>query len=153
MDISRITGYLYISAWPDGRDVAALHALNIRLVISMTWRPPDRRLSQPPLQLLRIRTLDSPVTPIPLSGLQQGVEAALPVIQAGDAILSHCRYGRHRSVAMAAAILIGMGFTADDAMALISERRQAADPYIFYIRRRIRIFETWWRDFQQTDPA
>ena len=51
---------------------------------------------------------------------------------------------------MAAAILIGMGFTADEAMKLISLRRKAADPYKFYIRWRIRIFETWWRGFRRT---
>ena len=103
--------------------------------------------------MLRIRTFDTPLTPIPLSALRQGVEAALAVIQAGNAVLIHCRKGRHRSVAMAAAILIGMGYTAEDAMALINRRRPAADPYIFYIRRRIRTFETWWRDFRRTGPT
>ena len=153
MDISQITDYLYVSAWPNGRDAANFKALDIRLIISMTWRSPDRRLGRPPLQLLRIRTLDSPLTPIPLSALQKGVEAALPTIQNGGAVLTHCRYGRHRSVAMAAAILIGMGLTSDESMDLISRQRQTADPHIFYIRRRIKIFETWWREFRQNDPT
>jgi protein-tyrosine phosphatase len=148
MDISQITDYLYISGWPNGRDAADIKALDIRLIVSMTWRSPDRRLRQQPLRLLRIRSLDSPLTPIPVSALQKGVEAALPVIQNGGAVLTHCRYGRHRSVAMAAAILIGTGFTAAESMALIRERRPAADPYVFYIRQRIRIFETWWREFR-----
>ena len=148
MDISQITDYLYVSGWPNGRDAADIKALDIRLIISMTWRSPDRSLRQPPLQLLRIPSLDSPLTPIPLSALQKGVEAALPMIQNGGAVLTHCRHGRHRSVAMAATILIGTGMTADEAMALIKEKRPAADPYIFYIRQRIRIFETWWREFR-----
>jgi protein-tyrosine phosphatase len=153
MDISRITDYLYVSGWPNGGDAADLKALDIRLIVSMTWRSPDQSLRQPPLRLLRIRTLDTPLTPIPLSALQTGVEAALPVIQNGSAVLTHCRHGRHRSVAMAAAILIGTGFTAVEAMALIRKRRPVADPYIFYIRQRIRIFETWWREFRQAGAA
>lgn len=153
MDISQITDYLYIAARPNGQDAAGIKALDIRLIISMTWSRPDRQLTRPPLQLLRIPTIDSPFTPIPISALQQGVEAALPVIQDGGAVLTHCRMGRHRSVAMAAAILIGMGFTADEAMKLISQRRKAADPYKFYIRWRIRIFETWWRGFRAPRPS
>jgi hypothetical protein len=38
-----------------------------------------------------------------------------------------------------------MGHSAKDAMKLISERRATADPYIFYIRWRISLFEKRWR--------
>ena len=150
MDISQITDYLYIAARPNGQDAAAIKELDIRLIISMTWSRPDRNLSRPPLQLLRIPTIDSPLTPIPITALQKGVDAALPVIQDGGAVLTHCRQGRHRSVAMAAAVLIGTGYSADEAMKVISQQRKAADPYIFYIRWRIRVFETWWRDFRRS---
>jgi hypothetical protein len=34
-DISRITDYLYISAWPEGEHADEILALNIRLILSM----------------------------------------------------------------------------------------------------------------------
>ncbi len=144
MDISPITDYLYIAAWPKSEDVEEIKALNVRLIVSMTMHHPPIELTQSPLHLLRVRTIDTPLTPIPIRALRKGVETALPVIQHGAAVLIHCRKGRHRSVAMAAAILIGTGHSAQDAMKLISERREAADPYMFYIRWRINLFEKWW---------
>jgi uncharacterized protein YgbK (DUF1537 family) len=45
---------------------------------------------------------------------------------------------------MGAAILIAQGLDAESAMSLIKTQRLIADPYIFYIYRRIRIFERKW---------
>jgi protein-tyrosine phosphatase len=63
----------------------------------------------------------------------------------GESVLVYCREGRHRSVAMAASVLVGQGFSVDDAMQLISSRRAKADPYAWHIQRRIRKFEKIWR--------
>ncbi|MFN8485308.1 MAG: dual specificity protein phosphatase [Anaerolineae bacterium] len=145
-DISQITDYLYVGEWPLGRDAEGLMARNIRLIVSMMRGPHPHGLSQAPLRLVELPTIDSPLTPIPLRVLFRGVEEALPVIFDGDAVLVHCRHGRHRSVAMACAILIAMGYTARDAMALVCERRSRADPYTWHIRRRIVAFERAWRD-------
>src|SRR5512136_23587 len=53
MDISQVTDYLYVGAQPSAQDAEQLHALNVRLIISMagTIRPP-KALAQPPLRLL-----------------------------------------------------------------------------------------------------
>jgi hypothetical protein len=144
-DISRITDYLYISAWPENQHVEEILGLNIRLILSMHWQRPAKSLGLPPLQLLWLPTFDTPITPIPLSTLRRGVEASLPVIREGKAVLSHCRYGVHRSVAMACCVLIGNGLSADEAMRLVSSNREAADPYAGYIQARIRKFEQHWR--------
>jgi hypothetical protein len=144
-DISRITDYLFISAWPESQHVDEILSLNIRLILSMHWQRPARSLRQPPLTLLWLPTFDTPLTPIPISTLKRGVEAALPVIRAGKAVLSHCRYGVHRSVAMACCVLIGNGLSADEAMRLVSASREAADPYASYIQKRIRKFDQVWR--------
>ena len=53
---------------------------------------------------------------------------------------SHCAYGRHRSVAMGACILIAQGYDPYSAMELIKQKRPVADPYAFYIRPRIMKF-------------
>ena len=93
-------------------------------------------------------TIDKPFAPIPLGTLARGVTAALPVIASGGKVLCHCRYGIHRSVAMACCVLIGKGYSADNAMQLVAERRSVADPYVGYIQVRIRKFEQAW---QQSD--
>jgi protein-tyrosine phosphatase len=76
--------------------------------------------------------------------LFRGVEAATPIVQQGGAVVVHCHYGRHRSVALASCILIGQGYTAEDAMRLITQQRPAADPYAWYIRARIVRFAEQW---------
>lgn len=144
-DISRITDYLFISSWPEAEHVDEILALNIRLILSMHWRRPSRTLNQPPLRVLWLPTIDTPITPMPIRTLRRGVEAALPVIRDGHAVLSHCKAGVHRSVAMASCVLIGMGYSADEAMHLISEQREVADPYAGYIQSRIRKFERYWQ--------
>jgi len=78
--------------------------------------------------------------------LRRGVLAALPVIEAGNSVLVHCKAGVHRSVAMACCILIAMGYTAENAMQLVKEKRDKADPYIPYIRKRIEKFGEYWSE-------
>jgi ribosomal protein L32E len=46
---------------------------------------------------------------------------------------------------MASCVLIGMGYAADDAMHLVNEQREVADPFAGYIQSRIRRFESDWR--------
>lgn len=144
-DISQITDCLFISAWPEGEHVDEIQALNIGLILSMHWFRPARALSQPPLCLLWLPTIDTPITPIPIGTLRRGVEAAVPVIENGRGVLAHCRAGVHRSVAMACCVLVGMGYSADEAMRLVKDRREVADPYKWYIQSRIRRFERDWR--------
>ena len=145
-DITRITDYLYISAWPQGEHADGIRDLDIRLILSMHWRRPSGLLAQAPLRLLWLPTIDSPLTPMPIASLKRGVEAALPVIENGEGVLAHCSYGIHRSVAMACCVLVGMGYNAEDAMRLVKDQRPVADPYVWYIRRRIEKFELHWRN-------
>ncbi len=145
MGISAITDQIYIAAHPKSADVETIKKLGVRLVINMIFHPPARGFSQPPLHLLTLRTFDSPWLPIPVNKLEKGVKEALPVIADGGSVLIYCREGRHRSVAMTAAILIGLGSSADEAMQLIAEKRAVADPYAPHIQRQIRGFERHWR--------
>jgi hypothetical protein len=146
-DISQITDYLYISAWPRGEHAEEIIALGVRLILSMHWIRPEKTLGHPPVRLLWLPTVDNPLFPMPIRTLEKGVCAALPVIQAGGSVLVHCRAGVHRSVAMAAGVLIGRGYSGDDAMQLIVEKRAVADPYVWYIQRRIRKFEKVWQEY------
>ncbi len=144
-DISEITDYLFISVWPEARHVDAIVRLGIDLVLSMHWMPPQRALRALPLTVLWLPTIDTPLTPMPMGVFGRGVTAALPVIEHGGKVLCHCKAGVHRSVAMAACVLVGMGYTAEAAMATIKAGRSVADPDAAYIRRRILRFEAMWR--------
>jgi hypothetical protein len=144
-DVSPVTDYLFISAWPRGDHADEIRDLNVRLMLSMHWIKPSRTLGRPPVRLLWLPTIDNPLFPMPILTLERGVEAALPVIQEGYRVLVHCRAGVHRSVAMACCVMIGMGQTADEAMQLVEQKRPVADPHAWYIQRRIYKFEEFWR--------
>jgi len=145
MDISRITKQLYIAAHPKAEDADTIRDMNVRLILNMIFIRPAEVYRYPPFRMLTLRTFDSIFLPIPIGKLVKGVKAALPVIESGESVLVYCREGRHRSVAMAAAVLIGQGNSAEEAMQLISSKRLKADPYAWHIRRRIHKFEEIWR--------
>jgi hypothetical protein len=146
MDISQITENLYIASRIRTGDLEAVLRLEPGLIISMiVQRRPPKVLAAAGLDVLWLRTFDFPLIPIPLKTLKRGVEAALPVIQDGGRVLVFCEGGRHRSVAMASCILIGHGYSTDEAMQLISSKRKVADPYAWHIQRQIRRFEAIWR--------
>lgn len=145
MDYSQITDYLSIMASPTDAAAPALHDKNVKLVLAMNHKSPPASFQTQPLALLHLPTSDSPFLPIPMSKLHEGVKAALPVINSGGSVMVYCNRGRHRSVAMAAAILIAKGYSADEAMKLIKQQRPEADPGIWYIKSRIRKFEREWR--------
>lgn len=147
MDISKITDYLYISAELQPAHRSEVDAHHISLIISMIGRRyPPKLFEQPPYRLLWLQTFDSILFPIPMKKLAQGVQAALPIIKSGKNILVYCAKGRHRSVAMAAAILIATGHTAHEAMELLRAQRKIADPNAWHISRRIRKFEKHWHN-------
>jgi prolyl-tRNA editing enzyme YbaK/EbsC (Cys-tRNA(Pro) deacylase)/protein tyrosine phosphatase (PTP) superfamily phosphohydrolase (DUF442 family) len=153
MDISAITPDLYVGSQPDAAHAEDLGALNIGLVINMRAElRPQPVYAAPPFSSLWLRTYDTFFTPIRLSTLEQGARAALAVIGQGRRVLVHCQRGRHRSVAMAAAILIAQGYTARDAMRLIREKRAVADPQIWYIRWQIEKFERYWSKQNKVMP-
>jgi protein-tyrosine phosphatase len=117
----------------------------------MHWIRPTKMLGRPPVKLLWLPTIDQPFFPMPIKTLEKGVRAALPVIEGGGAVLVHCKAGVHRSVAQAACVLIGMGYTADTAMELIKEKRSVADPDVGYIQNRIRKFENHWNNLSNNN--
>jgi hypothetical protein len=146
MDYSKITDQLYIGTTPNPVDYEVLRELGVRLVINMrfVWgkQPPG---GNPPLSYLRFRTIDNPLFPIPTGVLLRGARAGVSVLHGGGKVYVHCSRGRHRSIAMAAAILIADGLSASDAMSLIKRQRAVADPDAGHIRPRILAFAEAWR--------
>jgi protein tyrosine phosphatase (PTP) superfamily phosphohydrolase (DUF442 family) len=147
MDYSQITDQLYIGTTPRARDYELLRGLGIRLVINMRFlrgrRPAD---GSPEMDYLRLRTADNRWFPIPMDALMRGTRAALEVMKSGGKVYVHCSRGRHRSVAMAAAILIAQGQSSAQAMDLLKRRRAVADPGASHIRPRILEFGRRWAE-------
>lgn len=149
INYSQITNNLYIGTTPHIQDYPILHSQGVQLVINMRFeRPPQRGL---PIPVLWLPTLDTPLLPIPMRFLKRGVQAALEAFQLGGKVYAHCAGGVHRGVTMGAAILIAQGYHHIEAMRLIKEHRPIADPYIWYIRRRIDKFGEIWR--QESNPT
>lgn len=145
IDISKITEYLYVGSCMREEHAGELKVLKFGLIISMIGQlKPHEVYRKEPFNTLWIRTYDTFFTPIPVKKLLLGVNAALPVLEAGGKVLVFCRMGRRRSVAMASAILIARGHTADEAAEMLTAGRPAADPLKWYIRRQIRKFEKEW---------
>ncbi len=145
MNFSQITEDLFIGTTPNQRDYDLLRGLGVRLVINMRfWHGPLPATGDPALHYLWLRTFDNPLLPIPIRALMRGAHSALDEMKRGGKVYAHCTRGRHRSVAMGAAILIAQGFSPEGAMILIKERRAVADPGAFYIRRRILLFARRW---------
>jgi dual specificity MAP kinase phosphatase len=138
MDCSRITDDLFIGDTPSPQDYDLLRDLGVRLVINMRFEQgPAPDPGSPPLDFLWLRTIDTPLLPIPIRALLEGARAALETIRAGGKVYAHCAKGRHRGPAMGAAILIAQGHSPQEAVRLIRSGRPSADPEIFYIRSRI----------------
>ena len=150
MDFSQITNDLFISTMPTATDYDSLRDLGVRLVINMRFmRGPHPDLHPEALNFLWLRTIDSPIILVPIRKLVQGTQAALETIRNGGKVYSHCAKGRHRSVAMGAAILIAQGHSPEIAMQLIKKQRPIADPTIYYIRSRILHFARQWQAYNK----
>jgi protein-tyrosine phosphatase len=149
MELSPITKDLFIGTTPALQDYPRLRDLGVRLVINMRFEHhprPDNLF--PPLTFLWLRTIDSPLFPIPIRALMRGTQAALETIYNGGKVYAHCAGGRHRGVAMGASILIAQGYAAEEAMKLIKVRRSLADPHVFYIQGRILRFARAWQTIE-----
>jgi protein tyrosine phosphatase (PTP) superfamily phosphohydrolase (DUF442 family) len=146
LDISRITDNLFISNWPIAKHVPDITSRGIELIVCTVRESQDKELSEPPLRMVQVPMTDSPLSPMPLAQLERGVTAALPVLDTGGKVLVFCKSGIHRSAAMASCILIGQGYSAEEAMQSVSDGREKADPYKPHIRKRIERFEPYWQE-------
>jgi dual specificity MAP kinase phosphatase len=147
IDFSKITNDLFIGTTPLSEDYASLHDLGVKLVINMRFgQKPYPNNTLVPMDILWLKTFDNPIILIPMRKLLTGVHAAMDAIAKGGKVYSHCAKGRHRSVAMGAAILIAQGYKPQDAMDLIKKQRPISDPGLFYIRSRIFRFAALWSE-------
>jgi len=145
VDLSAITDQIYVGRRPQPSDVEELRRLAPALVVSMLGGTPPASVRALDVPVLSLATHDNLLLPIPIRSLEQGVTAALPIVQNGGRVLVYCRQGRHRSIALTVCLLIALGWSAEDAADLVRAKRAQADPRAWHIWRRIRAFERSWR--------
>lgn len=146
MNFSKITNDLFIGTTPLTEDYRRLYDLGVKLVINMRYLVgPHENPFDLPIDLLWLRTIDSPLFPIPIRKLLYGASKALEVIRSGGKVYTHCEHGRHRGAAMGAAVLIAQGHSPETAIQLIKQFRPISDPQVFYIRNRILRFAYQWQ--------
>jgi protein tyrosine phosphatase (PTP) superfamily phosphohydrolase (DUF442 family) len=149
MNFSRITDSLYTGTPPKTKDYDLLRELGVQLVINMRFGfRPAHDPHSPPMKVLWLPVIDSPLAPIPIRILQIGVKKALKTIESGGVVYTHCTRGVHRGPAMGACILIAQGMSPEEAMRLIEQQRPIADPHAWYIQRRILKFAREWGERQ-----
>jgi protein-tyrosine phosphatase len=143
LDMSPITDWLYVGRTPRRRDYRDLQDKGITMVINMRAERPFWPKKQPGLiQDVWVPSLDAPLCFVDQRRLLATAKRAQQVIQNGGKVYVFCRRGRHRSVAMAAAILMLQGYKHDDLTALFAKKRPVADLTAYQVRRALKRFET-----------
>ena len=141
-NISFIAPHLLMGSQPTDRAYRELESDGVKLIINMRIFPDGRNKTLIPTK--NFRAFDAPFFPVPMRYLFRGARLALEHINNNETVFVHCRQGKHRSAMMVAAILIALGRSSDEARRIIKEGRPVANPDLFYIRQRIKQFETAW---------
>ncbi len=145
LDYSQITKQLYVGRTPSQKNIDQLANLGITLLINMRIEKPLRVNHRTgDLDVMWLPSFDNRYLPIKPNKLVPVVERSLKVLQSGGSIYVGCRRGRHRSAVMAAAILIASGYTIEDALKLLKERRLVIDTNKPHIKRAIVNFADYW---------
>ena len=128
LDINWVMDRIAVGGWIETEDkMRAVVRAGITHVIDMAWEHDDTPLEQYGISvLLNFTDDDFQVKPVEL--LQKGVEFALDALQEpGSKLLIHCVAGRHRGPMMTLAVLCALGWSLEDAMQIISDRRPVVD--------------------------
>ena len=153
LDYSQITDHLYIAAWPTRAHRQQIIDLGVRLVISTILEKPDQELGEPPLRLVRVRAADLGKRLVfPDGQIMKGVEAALPVLERRERVVVFCKAGMHRSATLTACILTAQGYTPDEAIRLVLEKRSRAHFNVSHVQK-IKHFAALWQQCHPPTPS
>ena len=145
LDYSVVAEHLMVGKTPHSHDYPMLRQHGVRLIINMqlehyAWSAHSRS----GIRTLWVPTIDWWLFPIYPWYVMSAVRRALAVIEQGGTVYCHCRQGRHRSILLAACILIAQGNTVAQTMTTLKQSRAVADPEAPHIYRSIRAFAARW---------
>jgi protein-tyrosine phosphatase len=136
MDMSWITDRVAVGGgiWTEGK-MAELARIGITHIIDMQMEFDDTPLAEPFGIEVLWNPIDDDFRPKPPDVFQRGIEFALAALdQGGTKLYIHCAAGVHRAPMMALALLRVLGFSLEEAIALVEERRPVVDFADVYVR-------------------
>jgi protein-tyrosine phosphatase len=138
MDITWITDQIALGGgiWDDER-MAKVAMLGVTHIIDMQVEFDDTRLAEPYGLAVLWNAVDDDFQPKPAQVFQRGVEFALNALNADEGsnkVFIHCAAGVHRAPMMTLALLRVLGYSLDDAMMLIEDKRPVVDFADVYVR-------------------
>lgn len=117
------------------RNMIEVAAAGITHIIDMQIEFDDTKLAQPYGVKVLWNPTDDDFQPKPAEMFRRGVDFALAALQAADAkVFIHCAAGVHRAPMMALAVLRSRGWSLQDAVQRIAERRDVVDFADVYVR-------------------
>jgi hypothetical protein len=128
LDISWVTDRIAVGGWieTDEKREAVARA-GITHVIDMAWESDDTPLEAFGIRVL-LNTTDDDFQVKPPELLQKGVEFALGALRDPQSkLFIHCVAGRHRGPMMTLALLCALGWSMEDGMRMIADRRPVVD--------------------------
>ncbi|HEV8524293.1 MAG TPA: dual specificity protein phosphatase [Terriglobales bacterium] len=144
MDMTWLTGRIAVGGgiWTDAK-MAEVARAGITHIIDMQVEFDDTPLADSYGIDVLWNPVDDDFQPKPPEVFQAGVDFALAALERADTkLFIHCAAGVHRAPMMALALLCVLGWTLDDAMALIESRRPVvdfADVYVRSVRNFLRV--------------
>ena len=136
MDMTWVTDQIAVGGgiWNE-RNMIEVVAAGITHIIDMQIEFDDTRLAEPYGLNVLWNPTDDDFQPKPAEIFRRGVDFALDALQAANAkVFIHCAAGVHRAPMMALAVLRALGFSLEDAMQRIEERRAVVDFADVYVR-------------------
>jgi protein-tyrosine phosphatase len=146
MDMTWVTDRIAVGGgiWHE-RNMIDVAAAGVTHVIDMQIEFDDTRLAEPYGVRVLWNPTDDDFRTKSAALLQRGVDFALGALEEPDSkVFIHCAAGVHRAPMMALAVLRAMGWTLEDAVETIAEKREVvdfADVYVHSVEEFIRSYE------------
>ena len=140
LNMSWVTKYLAVGGRVRPADIPILALTGITHVVDTRSEYCDdaQAMAQEQIELLHLPTPDT--YPLTVDQLRQGAAWVHERIEKGGRVLIHCEHGVGRSVLLTSAVLVYDGMNAQDALALVQEKRWQASPNYRQVAR-LREFE------------
>ena len=128
LNLSWVTHQLAVGGRVQLHDIAALARLGVTAVVDTRSEYCDdvNAMAREHIELLHLPTPDT--YPLSVEQLRQGAAWVQERTQKGGRVLIHCEHGVGRSVLLTGAVLVYGGMNAQEALALVQEKRWQASP-------------------------
>jgi len=136
MDLTWVTDRIAVGGgiWHDGNMVDVVRE-GVTHIIDMQIEFDDTRLAEPYGIRVLWNPTDDDFRPKPPELLRRGVNFALEALEDPEAkVFIHCAAGVHRAPMMALAVLRAQGWSLEDAVEQIEDRRDVVDFADVYVR-------------------